>query len=273
VLLEIAVKEFQTVRRLFPGRKQYVPVFAILDGHFPGRVFVDDKERPAVALVWAVSRWAYVGGDPTNAGFLAGLPTLIRETLIPDSAVMGMDWFEMYAPNDTVWIDAVTGALDEFRSEMHYEDVSVLNRERWGNREPERPLGDGARIEKIDVPIVPARAQGATFIPEEFKSKTTFGFQAVMGDRVISRCRSNGLAAGDDFMVDVETFSEDDRCKGFATAVSAALIEYSLENGYAPLWETTHWNAASQKVAAKLCFEKTETYPVFAALFGPKASG
>ena len=68
-------------------------------------------------------------------------------------------------------------------------------------------------------------------------------------------------------MIDIETFQEKERCKGYATAVGKALIDYCLEKRYIPLWETTLDNIPSQKVAKKLGFVENESYPVYAIEF------
>ena len=53
------------------------------------------------------------------------------------------------------------------------------------------------------------------------------------------------------------------RGRGYATLVATALIDHALANRHAPLWETAEFNAPSQRLATKLGFQSTETYPVY----------
>jgi RimJ/RimL family protein N-acetyltransferase len=54
----------------------------------------------------------------------------------------------------------------------------------------------------------------------------------------------------DEFEMQVDTSDSDHRRKGLATAVSAALMVYALENGLTPQWDAA--NEASIHLALKL---------------------
>ena len=84
------------------------------------------------------------------------------------------------------------------------------------------------------------------------------------GDRVMSICRSNGLAAGRQFMVDVETPDPEARGKGYALLTATALVDHAIEAGLEPLWETTEFNTPSRRLARRLSFTAGEPYPVYA---------
>jgi hypothetical protein len=85
----------------------------------------------------------------------------------------------------------------------------------------------------------------------------------VHGGEILSHCGTGGCLAGRECMLDVDTFAERDRCRGYATAVGAAFIADALERGEDPLWEARLDNAASRRVAEKLGFVDGEAYPVF----------
>jgi RimJ/RimL family protein N-acetyltransferase len=267
MISELEPDRFSVVAHLFRGNKQYLPVFAIIEGNFPGRLFVDEKECPSTALVWAIGRWAYVDGDALNRSFTNSLGKLIEEVIIPSSRQMGMDWFELYTADSEDWKAAIDESLDEFKPERHYETVFTFDKGKYLASPRSPALPEGSRIERAEFPILRHTAGDAPFVAEEFKTKTSFGYRLVKDNKVISVCRFNGFVAGREFMIDIYTPDENQRRKGYATAVGAALIDYCLERRYVPLWETTLENIPSQKVAHKLGFVEEESYPVYAMEF------
>jgi RimJ/RimL family protein N-acetyltransferase len=259
--------DFSKVAPLFRGRKEYQPVFSIIDGEFPGRVFVDDKDEPNVALVWAISRWAFIDGNPSVSSFNEVLPKLIRDTIIPCSQQMKRNWFELYTSDSPEWAATIENFLREYNPSKHYETVFTFNRERYLASKRPFVLSEGEWIGRKEFPILPPAAREASFVEEKFIEKTSFGFALVKDGKNVSVCRSNGFVSGREFMIDVYTTDKNERGKGHATAVSTALIDFCLENGYIPLWETTQDNIPSQRLAHRLGFVECETYPVYAIEF------
>lgn len=264
---ELETDDFSKVTPFFRGRKKYLPVFAVIDGEFPGRIFADQKENPSVALVWAISRWAYVDGNPLVGSFNEALPALIREVIIPGSLQMNMNWFELYTSDSPEWMATIENSLGKYKPGKHYETVFTFDKQRYLASKRPFTLPEGSWIGKRDFPILPDTARDASFVEDKFRTKTSFGFALVKDGRNVSVCRSNGFISGREFMIDVYTTDKNERSKGHATAVGTALIDFCLENGYIPLWETTQDNIPSRKLAQKLGFVASEYYPVYAIEF------
>jgi GNAT superfamily N-acetyltransferase len=66
----------------------------------------------------------------------------------------------------------------------------------------------------------------------------------------------------DKLEIGIETIS-DHRGKGFAQLVSSALIDYSIENGFEPVWACRKENTNSLNLAQKLGFEVSEEIPYY----------
>jgi hypothetical protein len=267
MICEIDSDDFSKVAPLFKGYKEYVPVFAVIDGNFPGRVFVDDEDSPNIALVWAVSRWAYLDGDPSINSFNQSLPELVQEIVIPCSRQMNMNWFELYTRDSPEWTAVIEKSLGQYKLQKHYEMVYTFDQARYHSIKKSLVLPEGSWIQTKELPILPPAARDVMFVSERFKTKTSFGFELVRDGRTVSVCKSNGFISGKEFMIEVETFEEGDRCKGYATAVGRALIDFCLEQGYSTLWETTLDNKPSRKLAGKLGFVEGECYPVYTMEF------
>jgi GNAT superfamily N-acetyltransferase len=264
---ELEPDDFTRISHLFQGHRQYLPVFAIIHGNFPGRIFVDDKEAPRAALVWALSRWAYVDGDPHDDAFKQALPELVQNVIIPASLRMNMRWFELYTVDSPPWRAALEASLKAYAPVQHYETVFTFDEQRYQRLRKPLTLPAGLSIARVEFPILPPPACDAPFIDPGFKTRSAFGFQLTRDGHVISVCRSNGFVSGNEFMIDVVTVEKSERGKGYATAVGTALLDYCLEHQFVPLWETTLDNIPSRKVAHKLGFVEDESYPVYAIEF------
>ena len=267
MLYELDSGDFSKVAHLFLGHKEYVPVFAVIDGNFPGRIFVDEKDSPNTALVWATSRWAYLDGDPSISSFNQSLPGLVQNIVIPCSRQMNMNWFELYTRDSPEWTATIEKSLGQYKLQKHYEMVYAFDQQKYHSLAKSFGLPKGSWIQIKELPILLPAARDVMFVSHRFKTKTSFGFELVKDGKIVSVCKSNGLISGKEFMIDVETFEEGDRCKGYATAVGIALIDFCLEEGYSPLWETTLDNISSRKLASKLGFVEKESYPVYSIEF------
>jgi hypothetical protein len=263
---ELTPSQFGRVSYLFEGPKHHVPVIAILNRDFPGRVFVDDPDGPRVAVAWALTRWAYISGDPGTSSFIEMMPDLVDRIIIPDSRKMGQTWFELYCPNDSVWTARIESVLSAYHPGSHYELLLTLDPSRFHSSRVLQ-LPPGVRVERVQVPIIPQRARDCSLIEEGFRTRTAVGFACLLNNSQVAVCQSNGFAAGREFMVDVETPDPVYRGKGYARLASHALVEDSIRRGDCPLWETVEGNQASLHLAQGLGFIQQERYPVSAIEF------
>lgn len=267
MIYELEPAEFRRVDHLFRECKQYLPVLAVIEGNFPGRVFADNRDRPRTALVWAVSRWAYIDGDAENYEFIRSLANLVRQVIIPNSLLIRMNWFELYTRNSPDWMQKLQSYLGDFDLNRHFESVFIWDKHKYKTFRSDYSFPAELVLKKAEVPILSVSARDAPFILEDFKTRTAIGFRLTTRDAVVAECRSNGFTCGNEFMIDVNTFAKGHRGKGYATAAAVALLDYCHKNGLAPLWETTEDNIASRRLAQKLGFVEHETYPVYAIEF------
>ncbi len=235
MIYELPCGEFENVRNLFEDHKQYVPVIAVIEGNFPGRVFVDNTEAPSNAMVWAVSRWSYVEGKESNKDFFDFLPELFDKIIIPDSKKISMDWFEFYLSNSKIMTNNLENSLKDFKLFNHMESVYVWDKEKYKLFREKYIIPEKIQIEKVDCPIIPKSTCNVSFIMEKFSTMTSFGFDLFIENNKIARCCPNGFTTGNEFMIDVNTYGKEDRGKGYATAAGVALLDYCLENNLKPL--------------------------------------
>ncbi len=280
-MTELDRSAFRDARPFFLGHRQYAPALAVLEDTLPGRVFVDTPDEPRVVVAWAITWWAYIEGRGSAPPDAAGrLSAFLRDVVLPGTRELGMNWFELYAPNDADWMEACErafGSLDEsdgpkLKTDRHLETTYFLDEERFEAALPALVPPTGVILEHVEIPLLSRAARELPVIPPDVRDRTTPGFRLVIDERVAALCKAYGFASDGSFMLAVDTYSEQDRGKGYASIVSAALIQHALERGMKPLWETTEWNEPSQRVAAKLGFVPDETYPVYGVVWEPPST-
>ena len=265
---ELNFSEFGKVKNIFVDNNQHLPVFSIINGNHPGRIFVDNKSNPETAIAWAIGRWAYIDGKGNNSDFNQSLQKFISDTVIPDSKnKLKMDWFELYACGASKWEKIIDKAVKEFDSSKHFESVYIWDRKKYSDFRLNYKFPSNVSVEKTDVPLLTNKARASSLVSKEFKNKTTFGFKVMLRDEELVLCRSTGFEVGNIFMIDIITHDANHRRKGYATAASVAFLDYSLKNNLVPLWETTEDNIGSQRLAKRLGFVKDQKYPVYAIEF------
>jgi len=264
---ELDAPRYERVAPIFGKSKQFVPVHAVLQGRFPGKVYVDDPDAPRSAVVWALTRWAYIGGEARNQPFNRDLPGLITNTLFPLSLQLQFRWFELYAPPSKDWEATIEQALAALRPEKHYESTFELDQRRFRSTRTQPRAPEGMELRGAELPVLPADIPSVPFIPSRMATRTAYGFRLMEGAREVAVCRSNGLATADEFMIDVETHAQY-RGRGHAMLVATAFIDHVLDRELRPLWETTEDNTASRRLASRLGFQERETYPVYAFQIG-----
>ncbi len=259
---ELEPSAFSSVEPIFAGPERYVPALSVLRERFPGRVFADDPRAPSCAIVWALTRWAYIDGE-ANAAFLAELTGFLETIVFPLSLDLGRPWFELYANPSSVWRCALDETLSCFEPETHEESTYTFDSDAYTRLRRESAAPDGMALFAAEYPIVPEDLRAHDSMRQDCAALSTFGFELRDGHRVISVCRANGFAAGREFMVDVETPDPSARGQGYSTLTATALMDHAIAEGLDPLWETTEFNAPSQRLARKLGFTPGDPYPVY----------
>ena len=255
------------MEQLFQGQPQYLPVLSVIHGQYPGRVFVDDRDRPRTALVWTLGRWAYIEGEAYNDTFAKSLGDFMRRVIIPDSRQMRMNWFELYVRNSADSMRAIEEHLHGFDISRHFESVFLWNQPAYRRFRSDYNFPQEVTTEKAEIPILSETARAVQSVGDEYKTRTGIGFKASVAGTPVAQCRSNGFAINSQFMIDVVTFDAGQRGKGYATAASVALLDHCSDNRMIPVWETTEDNLASRRLAEKLGFAESESYPVYAIEF------
>lgn len=259
--IELESKDFSSVENFFNENKYQIPALAVLNRSFPGRVFVDNNDKPEIVLVWAISRWSYISCKELSPRHKSFIKDVFNNEILPVIKAIGKSQFEIYADNNTGWDSMLNEALNEYQLDKHYENTFILNKEKFIKLTSHLEVSIDIEICENTFPIIPVEYSKYVF-DDQFEKKV-FGMIIKKKENIICQCLNNGFTYNNYYFIDLDTFNKTERNNGYGTLISSKLIRNELSKGLLPLWETTTNNLPSQRVADKLGFEKVNEYPVY----------
>ena len=261
---ELKGAEYGLLEAFFNQKKQHVPALSVLQGNYPGRVFADQLEGTELAVVWATGRWMYAAGNIGSEQCREALKVFLQEVVIPDCTARNLKWFEIYADDTQGWDMLFLGGLDGLNADKHFESVYELQLEQFSKiLDRNRAIANHLVVRIEESPVVPEAYLHLPYVHHKFQELTAAGAAVKLGERLLTVCRNNGFTAGNRYFIDVDTYEFAERGKGYGALAATALIGYYLQRGRVPLWETTHENLPSHRLATKLGFIPVEHYPGF----------
>lgn len=264
-MFELAAGEFARALPLFQDLPHIAPRSTLLC-NTPGRVFVDRRTDPQIALVWTRWGFAYLAGGPVDASFTIALREQVLPELIahPNGREQGL----LLYPSSPAWESSLAPLLAQGRPNKLYRRAFTFNPARFSDHYGwlER-LPSGFHIYRIDQPLLQrtgkhlhAEIESAWASTQDFLN-TGFGFCLLHGDQVVSLCTSPFIAGPD-----VELCIRTDphyRSKGFTTVTALAFIEHCLLNDLQPHWECPADHVASCTLAIRLGFAHPLDHAVY----------
>lgn len=256
--MELSKDEHKIVKNYFNFDFQ-TPALAVINGYFPGKVYVDNKENPKGIIVWAISRWAYAYFEPENIEKnRAFFKELMEQEILSIIDGLNEEYFEIYSLNDDYDRILKEEMQGFYLYDKHHENTFALNEEKFRDFNFKY---DKKEVVEGKFPIIPKTYEEYFKINE--MNKEVDGVILLDKGKMVSQCINNGFENDDKYFIDVDTFDERERNKGYATIVAYELIKNQLDKGKKPFWETREDNIPSICLAEKLGFEKIEKYPVY----------
>ncbi|MFD2877914.1 GNAT family N-acetyltransferase [Paenibacillus rhizoplanae] len=193
----------------------------------------------------------------------------MQTVVVPDCLQRQEKGFEIYTEDSDSWTELLTLEIAGLSVDRHMESVYEFNSERFvqlkKNRRAAIPLEGELSVACEEFPVLALPEHNRSARDDRFVGLTTTGAVVKVRDKVVSICKkNNGFSVNNRYFIDVDTYAESERGKGYATLAAVSLISHYLVQEMLPLWETTHENVASHKLALRLGFEPVESYPVFA---------
>lgn len=263
--------------RIYPildkyGIKDYPVLTAIIDGNNRGKIFVDNIENPKTALVWAINCMYYFIGDCANPEFNDYFDHFMTEKITPESLSIGASAFVCTLLHEEDWKDTVENFFKDKDLDIGYRQDFYFNKEKNYIKKI-KDIPENCHIKKIDMDLILDDPDDIVredicefwYSVEEFLEKGV-GFCVLEGERIVTSCFSC-YAGRDGLDININTYDEEDRDKGYATLAASAFTDYCIANNIAFSWEAYDNNLASIALAEKLGFEKSKKYLCYEFMF------
>lgn len=255
----------------------------VVEGHLPGKIYVDDIEKPKTFFIAHPYGMSLLFGDPSNEGFNNALAAYVLNV---DKSRTRPEWLQIYPESWKQILENILGQhLVRKQAGMNipttavHEPGKVMEYTRVNFRfDRARYLAFRAQMAPKDYNIIRTdekifATMKGTVIPRYFWRdaghflKDSVGFTIIQNGEPASTAfcafmEKNQLEIG------IETM-EKYRGMGLSPYVCSVLIDYSLENGLEPIWSCRLENAASYRLAQKLGFEPTFYLPYYQLVSHP----
>ncbi|MCL4265145.1 MAG: GNAT family N-acetyltransferase [Anaerolineae bacterium] len=261
-MIELKPTEFEAARPLFRElAEMHLFATAVLHHDLPGRIYVDDVNRPRSGFM-STKELQFLAGDPDNDVFNAALKQIFQATVFVGNAPEAtLEEIDLTFVGDS-WLHRLETLFGDWRwppiPDQAYHYLCQKQRLNWREMVPA-----GYVVRPLDTAVStnqPADAYEFEVKPLADFGERDFGFCALWdgeaaSGRVVCVC-STDVISGAACEIGIETHPDHMR-KRLATVVAAATVEYALAHGFRDIW----WicaddNHASIGTAEKVGFEK-----------------
>jgi len=276
MLQELNPNEFEKARPLFQGFDYSLSIHAAIEGNNPGRIFVDDVDRPRTALALTVEGYL-LAGDRDNPATNEALRRLLKEKIFTGEIFVNGDWSMSLAVHPETWEARLPELIPTHEVEKlgRYHYLCRAVKFDWRNNTPQgytvhrvdQALLNSAQVVFPDVLREWMDFAQVWWTVENFMSKGV-SFCVLQERQVVAWCTPD-CVAGDRIDVGVMTHPAHRR-RGLAAVAVAATVEHCLNHGFSAVgWHCSPDNLGSWKTAEKVGFERNREYVYYYYMYDP----
>jgi len=267
MLHELSRDEYEKVRPMV-GDKTNLAARAVISGNNPGWIFVDNKESPQTALVWAKGvEGSYLMGKTSNRTFNAALNLFVDEVIKPRSLALGYTWFEVSGTQEE-WEEVIEEIFYRRGLQQWTQRVYTHTRKLAPDS---RPLVDFTmRIAPLDqrlmtsdlrnLDIVTAELERYWDSLEQFYDKG-FGYAIIWRGLVADMCYV-AFTDGDEFELSTKSYDPLMR-ESLTRATTVECLKHIINRRGEAYWDCTDTNVTAYRTAESLGFNRVWEYQCY----------
>ncbi|AJS61481.1 GNAT family N-acetyltransferase [Paenibacillus sp. IHBB 10380] len=236
---------------------------AIVAGTNPGRIFVDNIEKPRSAMIWLGNLDGFIFiGDSKNDLFNKEIKKYIDEVITVQAKELGLEWFECIG-NHSSWYITFEEIFSDRELGSWDQNVYTLSSREY-KTEGRHNLDHSFVIKRVTRDML----ESDTILNQEFlKSKILkfwesendffengIGFCVLHKNEIASLCIT-GFRYNEIHGIDIETI-ESFQGKKLAQNVVHSFVEHCFSNGFTPYWDCMEVNYPSNAVAQQVGFKR-----------------
>jgi len=272
---ELNRDQFERVRPLFAGFDYSLSIRAAMQGHNPGRIFVDDVENPRTAFALTVEGYLLTGehDDPST---LEALRAFIHEKLFTGEVFVNGDDSLSLAVYPEAWEARLPELIPTHQVEKLERYHYLCHKLAFDWR---AALPNGYTVRRIDrdlleadnaagcVIVIPEAIGEWNDVEEYWGSVENFlangvGFCVLHENQIVAQCTAD-CYAGEQIDIGIITVPAYRR-KGLAAIATAATVEYCLTHSFKAVgWHCNAENIGSWKTAEKVGFKRNREYAYY----------
>jgi len=245
---------------------------SVIEYKVSGKVFVDDTENPKTFYVVHPYGMSLLFGDSQNPAFNS---EFLDYSLNVNKTRGQYEWMQAYPDEwdkalSDLYGDSLIKSVDNIENqvtgiiELNTRVNFLFNREIYLKNRT-KSLPSDCKIVRTDEVIY--KAMKGSVVPSSFwDNEKNFvnngvGFSLFYKGKLATTAYS-AYVHDDKLELGIETIPEF-RGKGFAQLACSALIDYSIEHKYEPVWSCRLENTGSYRLAEKLGFEACAEIPYY----------
>ncbi len=265
MVFELERSQFGRCENVVNPRGQ-LEVKAIIEGINPGRVFVDNKNRPSSGLVWLGNHDGFFFfGDEKNGQFIKKIPIFIDRVIAPQAREFGLQWFECFG-NHRGWEKAIENIFAQKELKCWNQKVFTMS-ERGGNVLRDVFLPREFSLFRLSRENFSQEISNFLFwakrICQFWDDPISFfekgiGYGILKDKEIVGLCFS-GFVSGSTHGIDIETLP-DFQGKKLAQIMAGEFLKECNIRNFRPYWDCMESNRPSEAVARKIGLVEAFTY-------------
>lgn len=225
---------------------------SIIEGKQQGEVFVDNLDKPTVALFWHYCGFAYIAGK-YDEKFLSGIIHMMKNPEVGHSGRLALQ-----AGKEESVLDAFMKDCG-IKKEEQYLFKFIDRNEYIPKVEDKYEL---VEINMSNYDMLSGRITPTfSWQSKEAFLENGFGYCLLINGKFAACSFSAGIS-NEYVDIGVETAIEY-RGKGFGKMVAAAMVSEICNRGMIPVWECNTSNTASMKLACSIGFCIKDVHPLY----------
>lgn len=267
MIYEVDRSQFHKCRDLV-NRGVNIEEKAIVEGTNPGRIFVDNINRPISGMIWQGNNDGFIFiGDSKNESFNHDIKRYIDDVITYQAKEAGIRWFECIG-NHQSWYKTFQEIFNDRKLKSWDQNVYTLSSSTFKFLENQQTTDDDITVSIITKNLLRTEEiQNIRFIRskilEFWESEEKFfekgiGFCILHKKTIVSLCISS-FRYKNIHGIDIETI-ESYKGRKLAQRVVNSFVDYCFSNGFIPYWDCMDENFPSNAVAKKIGFYKEFGY-------------
>ncbi|MRG87561.1 GNAT family N-acetyltransferase [Salinibacillus xinjiangensis] len=263
MIYELNKKDFSKCQEL-ANNQRHIEVKAIIHGHNPGRVFVDDVDSPNTALVWLGDHDGFFFiGDERNPHFNEHINSFIDLVIAPAAKKEGLDCFEAIGSNDQ-WGKVIPKLFPHRELGSWTSRVYSINSDQY-RKAMEPTIAGNYEIHRISIDLLNSASHHfmRDKVLESWSTMEDFmergmGYCVMKDQVVVAVCYSN-YSSGREHTIAIETVKEH-RGKKLAKKLAHYYLQACFDEGVHPYWDCMVENRPSVAIAKGLGYVEDFSY-------------